>query len=216
MFLYHFLKGACSEGKRKNYLDSKNFCMIGSSNEFINNNTLNTNIPNLNTITNKYSDFFYEDSMDLKDPNVNFYLEKFFKEYNLKDLKDRKDFNYLKEKDKNLYNLLINSNFNSNNNTNEKINNLIYLESNLYETDCQIYEDFDNTLIIIIILVPIFYVFLVIYLCVVYLRYRKIYTQYSRLKDEKELENSQGPNNNHNNDQNEINNKIELGNISSN
>lgn len=114
--------------------------------------------------------------------------------------------NTIDETQLNLYNIFnLNNTSNFINKTHEY--NLVYVEYNNMEISCKIYEDFNNIIYIILIVVPICYLILIVYLICVYCRYRKIYSQYSRLREE-----SQGDNQTSNNER-EIN-KIELGNMS--
>ena len=118
--------------------------------------------------------------------------------------KDRKF--YMEEKPITFFDIFKFGNKSNNNETKEGYQ-ITYIEHNNVETTCDIYEDFDNIVYIIIIVVPICYLILIIYLIFVYCRYRKIHSQYSRLKDERETES-------HNSNNNRDQNKIELGNIS--
>jgi len=119
--------------------------------------------------------------------------------------KDKKYF--IEEKPTNFFDIINKfGNFSSKNGTKQQYP-ISYIENNNFEATCVIYEDFDNFVYIIVIVVPICYLILISYLIFVYCRYRRIYSQYSRLRDEKE-------NDNHTSSNDRDINKIELCNMS--
>ncbi len=114
---------------------------------------------------------------------------------------------YIEERPTNFFDIFDLGNSTNKNVTENNLYQIKYIEYNNLETSCKIYEDFDTIIYIVIIVVPICYLFLIVYLIFVYCRYRRIYSQYSRLRDEKEGENHISYNE-------KVNNRIELGNIS--
>lgn len=190
----------------------KPYCLIEPSAKFESNSTVSqSNIESDKNIP--FEELFYSKSPSNvywteENKNVELYMNKFLlNSFEIDDMsyyKNRKY--YLDEKPLTFFDIFKFGNKTNNNETNDNYE-VSYIENVNLETTCVIYEDFDNVVYIIIIVVPICYFLLIVYLIFVYCRYRKIYSQYSRLRDEKDTES-----NNSNNERDQ--NRIELGNIS--
>lgn len=68
--------------------------------------------------------------------------------------------------------------------------NLIYVDSSQMIETCRYYDDIKSDTLIIIICVPLIYFITMFILICVYCKYKKITTQYEKLKDEKEGSNN--------------------------
>jgi len=188
------------------------FCIIEPSSKFDNNNT----IPKL-IIDEKpepiFDEVFYSNNPNhskwiSENNNIKYFLDKFLNQYDFDDMTYHKDKKYyIEERPTNFFDIFDLGNSTNKNVTENNLYQIKYIEYNNLETSCKIYEDFDTIIYIVIIVVPICYLFLIVYLIFVYCRYRRIYSQYSRLRDEKEGENHISYNE-------KVNNRIELGNIS--
>ncbi len=62
----------------------------------------------------------------------------------------------------------------------------IYVNNNKEIVSCMFYDGLDNAMLFMVIVLPIFYVFITIFLIIYYCKYRKIHSQYQVLKGEAE------------------------------
>ena len=67
----------------------------------------------------------------------------------------------------------------------------IYVNKSKEEVSCNFYDNFDNSLLIIVIILPIVYFFVTICLVVYYCKYKRVRNQYQMLRNEVDVPNSQ-------------------------